>query len=219
MKVLVVEDEIESARLTVEIIEDSGFEATWCELVVDAVAKIKLERFDIVLLDLNLPDFHGFEAIRSIRESGNTPVIVISAYSDMATKLQAFHFGANDYLTKPYNAKELIARMWSLARLKSGLPIEKEPKKAIEYDEKKQQFFFNNGALLLTSLEHDVLFLLYKSKNSVVPRASFEEIVYLPTGGRGLDYHIKNLRKKLGDDGIKQRYIKSVYASGYILSI
>ena len=113
-RIILLEDDDKAAVYTKDFLEDCGFEVDTFTLSTDALANMKFNKYDVLLLDLSLPDFDGFEVLKAIKNSIRISTIVISAHSDIKTKLHAFKLGALDYIVKPYDLEELEARIWAL---------------------------------------------------------------------------------------------------------
>ncbi len=112
-KILLVEDDDNSALLISNFLEEFDFIVDIVNTVTDAISNINFNKYSIILLDINLPDFNGFEVLKFVNKNKkNIPILVLSAYSDKNTKLQAFKLGASDYMVKPIDPEELEARIW-----------------------------------------------------------------------------------------------------------
>ena len=212
--IILVEDDDIAAYHTKEFLVDCGFNVDLFELVTDAIANLKFKHYDILLLDLNLPDFDGFEMLRVIKKELSIPTIVISAYSDIDNKLKAFELGALDYIVKPYNLRELEARIW--AAFAKGTIINKA-KKDFEVEEKI--ILFKNKELILTQTEYEILKLLIDNANKIVSRKELAQNLSKISTLRSLDYHIKNIRIKINDDAAHPKYLQTQYGVGYILRV
>ncbi len=214
-RIIIVEDDSEAGFYTKDFLEDCGFEVELFALSTDALASMKIKKYDMLLLDLNLPDFNGFEVLTNIKSSIAIPTIVISAYSNIKTKLQAFKLGALDYITKPYNLQELEARIW--ASMSKGVPnpesLDKETFRILNQD-----IFFKGEKLRLTQIESEILKALILNNNNTLSREVLASSLSKISAERSLDYHIKNIRKKIHDDGSNPQYLKTEYGIGYILS-
>lgn len=211
--IILIEDDDEAAFYTKEFLEDCGFEVDVFALSTDAIANMKFKKYDILLLDLNLPDLNGFEVLKTIKNSIAIPTIVISAYSDIKTKLHAFRLGALDYIVKPYDLEELEARIWASFG-KSNVVEESN----YIFEIKKQNIIFEDKKLNLTQIESDILKILIKNKNHTTSREDLASSLSELSSQRSLDYHIKNIRKKIKDDSSNPNYLKTEYGVGYSLN-
>lgn len=153
--ILLVEDDDSAALLVKHFLEECDFRVDISNSVTMAISNIKFEKYSIILLDINLPDFDGFEILKFLNKNKiNIPVIVISAYSNKDLKLQAFKLGANDYMVKPIDPEELEARIW--VQLKNSTCItESIDKKLFELQD--NSILFDNKNLKLTKIEFDIL--------------------------------------------------------------
>ncbi len=214
-KILLVEDDELSSELIYEYLSDCGFAVESVSTATDGVAKVKNESFDLLLLDINLPDFNGFEVLKSIKNQVTLPVIVTSAYNDTERKLLAFKYGASDYMTKPLDLEELEARIWLQLGKNSEIKIESEKK---VFEIKNKHIYFQHKQLDLTTIEFELLSLLIQNKNNVMRREELVHALSSISSHRSLDNHIKNIRKKIGDNGTKAQYLKTEYGVGYKLT-
>ncbi len=213
-KIALVEDDEDALYYTQSFLEECGFKIDAFTLATDAIASIKFNKYDILLLDLNLPDFDGFEVLKSIKSSVAIPTIVISAYSDIKIKLQAFRLGALDYITKPYNLEELEARIWASLGKSSQL---QHTKHTFVIDE--HSVIFQDKKLNLTQIESQILKILIENKNNIIPREKLASSLSKVSSARSLDYHIKNIRAKIQDNGSNPKYLYTEYGVGYILKV
>lgn len=215
-KILLIEDDDSSALLIKEFLEEYDFKIDVSNTVTTAISNIKFEKYSLILLDINLPDFNGFEVLKYLNKNKiNLPVIVISAYSDKNSKLQAFKLGANDYMVKPIDPEELEARIWVQLKNVSTF-VEKGEKNIFRLE--NNQIIFEDKPLKLTKTEFEILKYLMGNRNSVVKRESLLSCLSsIIQTDRSLDYHIKNIRIKIGDNGVNPKYLITEYAVGYKL--
>ena len=212
-KILLVEDDETASELIYYFLEDCGFEVKPVFTASDSVSYLRNEHFDIVLLDINLPDFSGFEVLKSLRGHTSVPVIVTSAYGDTVSKLTAFKFGATDYMVKPVDMEELEARIW--VHLQRHCKIETPERKRL-FEVTGDTVLFRGRSLELTAIERTIFKMLWERKNQVVSREKLLEHADLQSN-RALDNHIKNIRKKLVKADGSAEMIKTVYGVGYSL--
>ena len=217
-KLLYVEDDLMTAEIIVDFLQECNFEVEFCDTITVALSLLKQKKFHLLLLDLTLPDFSGLELIKKVRQSQNIPMIVLSAHSDSKTKVAAFRYGANDYMVKPISLEELEARIWALLGRFTQIQTKNEIQQEICYI-KDNTLFFRNEALDLTQIEFDILSLLLQNKNKVLSRELLSTSLSSISSPRSLDYHIKNIRKKLKDDASNPRYLKTQYGIGYKLVV
>ncbi len=213
-RILLVEDDEMASEVIYTFLQEYGFEVTPVFTATDSIALINHEEFDIVLLDINLPDYSGFEVLKNLRTQLLIPIIVTSAYNDTKSKLTAFKYGANDYMVKPLDLEELEARIWVQLSHTSKI---KTPMEKKLFEVKDKTIYFEGKPLSLTSIEFDILSMLIKHKNEVIKREELVNTLSSLSSERSLDNHIKNIRKKIGDNGRKALYLKTEYGIGYKL--
>jgi len=213
--ILLIEDDYETALLLKEYLNDVDFNVDIFDTVTSAISNINFKKYSIILLDINMPDFNGFEVLKFLGKNKiNIPVIVISAYSDKNIKLQAFKLGTNDYIIKPIDPEELEARIWVQIRNNSSFFV--ETNKTFQITD--NSIYFDGELLNLTKTEFDILSLLIKNKNSVVNRDYLIDFLSsVSINNRSLDYHIKNIRKKINDNATNPKYLITEYGVGYKL--
>jgi len=213
-KILLVEDDELASEVIYEYLKSCSFEVTPVFTATDSVSYLKRGGFDLVLLDINLPDFDGYEVLKSIKNHISLPIIVTSAYNDTKSKLLAFKYGASDYVVKPIDLEELEARIWVHLGKNSHILMEEKQE---TFELKNGMIYFQEKVLDLTTIEFEIFSLLLEHKNHVVTRENLLESLSSISSNRSLDNHIKNIRKKIGDHGNKARYLKTQYGVGYSL--
>ncbi|MDC0933774.1 response regulator transcription factor [Arcobacteraceae bacterium] len=217
-KILIVEDDEIASYLMSDFLINCSFDVDCVYTVTDGISHLKNQKYDLLLLDLNLPDFTGFELISSIKNKVAIPIIVTSAYNDTDTKVKSFKFGAHDYLTKPIDFLELEARIWSLLSRNDNIQLQEEHSVEV-FTIEQRQIQFQNKYLDLTNLEFEILSLLIENKNKVISRETLTDSLSSISSNRSLDNHIKNIRKKIEQDTSNPQYLKTVYGMGYKLVI
>ena len=216
VKILLVEDDELASEVIYRYLVESGFIVEPIFTATDCISHIKNKNYDLLILDINLPDFTGYEVLKSIKNHISIPTIITSAYNDTKSKLLAFKYGASDYMVKPLDLEELEARIW--LQLGKVSQISEKYEKDI-FEIKESTIFFKQNLLNLTSIEFSILSALIKNKNKVLTREELYESLSSLSSKRSLDNHIKNIRKKIGDDGNKAVYLKTEYGVGYILRV
>lgn len=213
-KLALIEDDLDAAIFMKEYLTTCGFKVDVYSTVTDATINIKLKNYDLILLDLNLPDFSGFELLKYLRKNNiSIPVITISAYSQLEKKLESFKLGAIDYIVKPVDMEELEARIW--VHLSQNSKI--EPIKSIEVFKIVDNIvYFKNNPLKLTTTEKKIISILLSNKNILIKREDLAKSLSSKSNQRTLDFHINNIRKKIDD---KQEYIITEYGVGYKLIV
>ena len=215
--ILLIEDDENSAILIKEFLEEYDFKVNIANTVTTAISNIKFEKYSLILLDINLPDFNGFEVLKFLNLNKiNIPVIVISAYSDKNSKLQAFKLGANDYMVKPLDPEELEARIWVQLKNNSNFFSKNINETLFQIEDKV--ILFDEKPLKLTKTEFEILTFLINNKNQTIRREKLLDFLSsIIQSERSLDYHIKNIRIKLGDNGTNPKYLQTEYGIGYRL--
>jgi len=214
-KILLVEDDELASEVISTYLIDCGFKIDYVFTATDGVAYIKHEGYDLLILDINLPDFNGYEVLKNIRKHTSLPVIVTSAYSDTKSKVMAFKYGASDYMVKPLDLEELEARIW--VQLSKNSEIKTQNEKAT-FEIVDSKILFKQSMLDLTTIEHEIMSILIQNKNQTIKRDDLVDALSSISSHRSLDNHIKNIRKKIGDNGNKSTYLKTEYGVGYRLN-
>jgi DNA-binding response OmpR family regulator len=213
INLLIIEDDELAASLMSDFLTECDFSVEVVHTVTDGLSYIKNRPYDVLLLDLNLPDFSGFDMLKEIKNHHSLPIIVISAYSETSTKVKAFNFGASDYIVKPVDFKELEARIWSLLGRHSQISINN---KCEIFRIDNDNIYFKEEILKLTNTEFELLKILIQNRNKVIKREILSESLSSISSNRSLDYHIKNLRVKL-KEGNNPTYLQTEYGIGYKL--
>lgn len=228
-KILVIDDDAELCELVSEYLESEGFEID-TEGSGDHGADRALESdYDLIILDVMLPGINGFEALRRIRSQSNVPVLMLTARGDDVDRIVGLEIGADDYLPKPFNPRELVARIHAILRRSSAHANadaaalnEKVAIGDIQLDKGSRTVTRDNNPIHLTAMEFDVLEVLLRNAGRVVERENLVEKVldrkYSPYD-RSIDVHISNLRKKLGHEVDGMERIKSVRQIGYLYAL
>jgi two-component system KDP operon response regulator KdpE len=221
-RVLVVDDEPQIRRALRVVLRANGYnvtEAASGEAALDAAAS---EPFDVMILDLVLPDVEGIEVCRRLREWSRLPVIVLSAHGDEEVKVRALDEGADDYVTKPFSAPELLARMRSAVRRAApdtpDDPVLYAADGAVELDFARRRILRHGDAVHLTPTEYDLLRFMARQAGRVITHGHLLRSVlgegYADANGT-LRVHVASLRKKLEDDPSMPRIILTEPGIGY----
>lgn len=214
IKVLMIEDDAEFATLLANFLRQYGIEVTSYE---DPFLGLSagIEKYDLVILDLTLPGMDGIEVCKEIVAKYDIPIIISSARSDISDKLIGLQIGADDYLPKPYDPKEMYARIISLLRRYKKINNIIEPVYSLRLDETREQIVFNDNPLDLTPAEYEVLKLLIQNRGATVSKEQilYSSEVFSYGGDASLAVIINRIRNKL-DSTIT---IKTVRGVGYRL--
>ncbi len=216
-KILMIEDDLELAEILTEYLEQFGFKIVTEDDPFKAVSILKLEPFDLVILDLTLPGMDGLEVCESIRERQDIPIIISSARSDVTDKITALELGADDYLPKPYDPRELEARIHSiLRRYEMKVRQKQELKSDYKCDKNARQISYKGRALDLTNAEYGILAHMISKQGSVVSREDLihnVQAINEDSSNKSIDVMVGRIRNKLGDKSL----IESIRGVGYKL--
>ncbi|MEL6059460.1 response regulator transcription factor CtrA [Methylobacterium sp. DCY52] len=221
MRVLLIEDEASVAQSIELMLKSESLNTYTTDLGEEGIDLAKLYDYDIVLLDLNLPDMSGYEVLRSLRVAKvKTPVLVLSGMSSIEDKVKGLGFGADDYLTKPFHKDELIARIHAIVRRSQGhaQSIITTGDLVLDLDEKMASV--GGKRVPLTTKEYQMLELLALRKGTTLTKEMFLNHLY---GGMDepdlkiIDVFICKLRKKLANASQGKNYIETVWGRGYVL--
>jgi DNA-binding response OmpR family regulator len=218
--ILVVDDEPKIVQLARDYLENNGFKVLSSGNGQQALAITRQERPDLIVLDLMLPGMDGLDVCRAIRREFDVPIIMLTARAEEADQLIGLELGADDYITKPFSPRALVARVRALLRRAQGELLQDEVLRAgdLELDIKRQQVTLSGNPVHLTRSEFILLETLAKHPGQPISREQLLErlhgVVY---GGvdRSVDSHIKNLRRKIEPDPAEPIYILTVYGFGY----
>jgi DNA-binding response OmpR family regulator len=221
-KILVVDDEAKIVKLIRSYLEQAGYAVVEAGDGQTALIQARREKPDLVVLDLGLPSIDGIEVARILRREGNTPIIMLTARIEDTDKIVGLELGADDYVTKPFNPRELVARVRAVLRRTTGVPPAVEVLQAgpLVVDLSGHQATLDGRELDLTPTEFDLLAVLLQNPGRVFTRLELLDRVQgdaYEGYERTVDAHIKNLRAKLGDDPRQPRFIQTVFGVGYKL--
>jgi len=223
-RVLIVEDEKSIVTLIQYNLQQAGYETSVAYDGKEALHRIEKNHFDFIVLDLMLPEIDGLEVCRRIREQKNdVPILILTAKSDELNKVIGLQTGADDYLTKPFSPKELIARIEAILRRTNRQVREEKDKQSITIGEltlypANFQAYLNDTLLDLTRKEFEVLVYLSENKGQIVSR---EELLHKVWGydyagdTRTVDMQVSRLRDKIEQNSKEPKYIKTVWGFGY----
>ncbi len=222
-KILVVDDEPDIVRLVRAYLERAGFAVVTAGEGGEALAVFRHERPNLVVLDLNLPGMDGLDVCRGMRRDSDVPIIMLTARLEETDRLIGLELGADDYVVKPFSPREIVARVRAVLRRAEGTPVRPAVMSAsgVTLDLTRRTASVDGRPLDLTTMEFDLLALLVEHPGQVFTRL---QLLDRAQGNayegyeRTIDAHIKNLRKKLGDDPQNPRYIETVRSVGYRFS-
>ncbi len=214
-RVLLIEDDAEMQRLIGDYLRNYGFDVTPFDTPSAALDAVSKAPFDIVVLDLMLPEMDGFDVAKRLKASSGLPIIISSARGDIGNKIHGYELGVDDYLAKPYEPRELVLRIEAVLRRSASDAAETIGDFTL--DEERRTVMQEGYPVEFTPVEFEIFRFLVKQRGANVSR---EQIVHATslepeTKGRTVDMHISNIRLKIGDDAREPRYIKSVWGIGY----
>ena len=223
MRVLVVDDEkliVKGIRFS---LEQDGMEVDCAYDGEEALEKIKSNSFDIVLLDLMLPKLSGLEVCQQVREFSKVPIIMITAKGEDMDKIMGLEYGADDYITKPFNILEVKARIKAINRRLTTDTVQTKEDSVIEISDMRletedRRLYIAGKEINLTSKEFDVLELLARNPNKVYSREKLLELVWgsdYPGDERTVDVHIRRLREKIEPNPSEPKYVHTKWGVGY----
>ncbi len=221
MRVLLIEDDAATSKSIELMLSSEGFNVYATDLGEEGLDLGKLYDYDIILLDLNLPDMHGYDVLKKLRVAKiSTPILILSGQNEIDSKVKGLGFGADDYLTKPFHREELVARINAIVRRSKGhsQSIIKTGKLAVNLDTKTVEV--DGARVHLTGKEYAMLELLSLRKSTTLTKEMFLNHLY---GGMDepelkiIDVFICKLRKKLSMACEGDNYIETVWGRGYVL--
>jgi DNA-binding response OmpR family regulator len=218
--ILVVDDKANVRTLVREYLTEEGFRVITAENGQTALYTARQEKPDLILLDIMMPEMDGFEFIRSYRKESSTPIILLTAKLEESDKVVGLELGADDYVTKPFGMRELVARIHTVLRRAGQIPHPSSRMQSggITLDRETHTVTVDEQPVHLTPSEFDLLALLMNAPGRVFTRldlledlqgTSFEGVA------RTIDVHIRNLRTKVETDPAQPRHIETVFGIGY----
>ena len=214
-KILVVDDELDIALLIKDVLEDEGFSTTAIDSSKKALELVQKEKFDLILLDVMMPEMSGTTLCTKIREITASPIIFVTAKTSTLDKLLGFEVGADDYITKPFIIEELVARVKAHIRRNNRVEVSNIIKIGeIEINLDSYEVYKNNSLIDLSTREFELLAYLMKNAGIVLSKEKIFNSVWGENYGEigTVAVHIKSLRNKLDPD---EKYIKTIWGLGY----
>ncbi|MGI9102066.1 MAG: response regulator [Terriglobales bacterium] len=223
-RVLIVDDDVELCELVTEYLTPEAFEVEVVHNGVDGLKRALSGEHAIVILDVMLPGMNGLEVLRRLRAESRVPVLILTARGDDVDRIVGLEIGADDYLPKPFNPRELVARTRAILRRTlqpAAPPLEKIAVGDVELDPAARVVRRGGEAVELTSVEFGMLEALMRAAGQVVTRESLAQSVlgrrFMPYD-RSIDMHVSKLRKKLGDPSEDSERIKTIRGVGYVFT-
>ncbi len=219
-KVLIIDDDVKLNELLTKFLGDFGFDIISATLPSKGLALLQKKNPDIIILDIMLPEMDGFEVCRTVRKSSNIPIIMLTARGELTDKVVGLELGADDYLPKPFEPRELVARIHSILRRADTKPVEEIFNYgSLQVNGPKHNATLDEIALDLTTNEFAALKLLVSNPGIVLDR---DRILQTLRGidcdafNRSVDITMSRLRQKLGDNPKDPKYIKTIWGTGYM---
>ncbi|MDR2080843.1 MAG: response regulator transcription factor [Campylobacteraceae bacterium] len=221
ISIIMIEDDEDLAALLADFLRKYDLEVTTFPDPFIGISAININKYDLLILDLSLPGLDGLEICKEVREKSDIPIIISSARSDVEDKIKGLDLGADDYLPKPYEPKELYARIMSVIRRYRKSDKEIEQKSSFILNEEARNISFKGAPLKLTQAEYEVLSVLIERIGCVVSRRDLIRLA--PSLGdegesRSLDVLISRIRAKLNDNSKNPEFLHSVRGIGYRLN-
>ena len=220
--ILLVEDNKTVQKILHEALVKEGYEVYAALDAAQAIFRFERNKFDLVVLDLMLPDINGIEVIKAIRKESNIPIFVISAKDSDVEKAEALNIGADDYLSKPFSMVEFIARVYAALRRYSISQVDNKQIKTVgELEFHLYNFvFYNHGIeMSLTKKEAQILELFFKNPNKVITKKQLFESVWKEPyfdDENVINVHMKRIRNKIEKDSTKPTVIHTIWGIGYM---
>ena len=221
--VLVVEDEPKIGQVVRDYLEHAGFKTVAARDGKSALQAASRDRPDLVILDLRLPDMDGLDVTRLLRKDSAVPIIMLTARDEESDKLIGLELGADDYVTKPFSPKELVARVRTVLRRWDLAKAGGETRRVgdLTVDMARMSVTAGTRAVELTATEFQLLAAMARSPGRVFTRAQLLDAIHgvaFEAYERAVDAHIKNIRRKVEKDPRRPRYVLTVYGVGYKLA-
>ncbi len=211
IQILMIEDDQEITNLLTLFLQKYNMHISGVDTPSLALSTLKIDHFDLIILDLSLPEMDGLELCKKIRKTYNTPIIISTARGDLTDKVMGLEIGADDYLPKPYEPRELVARIQSVLRRYQSTKTQESDFFTIVED--KMQIKKEGKILELTLAEYEILRLFILKKSVVISRdfiANNVDALGWDSGDRSIDVIISRIRQKIGSD-----FIKTIRGVGY----
>lgn len=223
-RLLIIDDDTRLSEMLAEFLAPEGIELTAIASGIQGLRSAQRENYDLIILDVMLPGLSGFDVLKQLRENGTqTPVLMLTARGDDVDRIVGLDLGADDYLGKPFNPRELLARVKAILR-RTGETEGDEPAELavgdLKVDLHRREAMLGETPLKLTNAEFVILVTLMRHPGDVVSREALTRTALgrqLLPDDRSLDTHISNLRRKLGGDSDDGILIRSIRGSGYLL--
>ena len=222
-RILIIDDDTRLGAMVSDYLGESGFRATVRETAADGLALLRAEPFDAVILDVMLPDLDGFELLRRVRADSDVPILMLTARGEATDRVVGLELGADDYLPKPFSARELAARLRAILRRRKAAagPAAVLRFGRLELDRGARTVRVDGEERPLTSYQFDLLVALAEHAGRVLSRETLLDLVRgesLEAFDRSIDVHVSRIRSAIEDDPKKPRRIITVRGAGYVFA-
>lgn len=226
-RVLIVEDDIEIARMLGETLTDNGMIVETAESGDQMNAALRRQKFDLIVLDVMLPDENGLDICRRLRTGTNVPILMLTALGEEIDRIFGLEIGADDYVTKPFSARELTARIRALLRRTAYAPDERDRSKVLRFNGwrldpiRRQLHDPSNARVAMTTHEFDLLLAFCRNAGRVLSREELLSVTHAGLAGpieRSVDVHVSRIRQKIEKDARDPVLLRTVRLGGYIFT-
>ena len=221
-RILIVDDEPKIVRLVADYLEAAGFSVLTARSGDEALMRVRTDAPDLVVLDLGLPALDGLDVARAIRRSGDLPIIMLTARDDETDRVIGLELGADDYVTKPFSPRELVARVRAVLRRREGMHARETLRAGeLELDLPRMRVTRGGRPIELTATEFSMLAAMAREPGRVFTRSQLLDAIHgvaFESYERAIDAHVKNIRRKLEPDPRAPRHLLTVYGVGYRLA-
>lgn len=221
--ILIVDDDVELCDLFAQVLAEEGFAVETCLNGQGALSRIASRHFSLVILDYMLPGMNGLEVLKRVRAESSIPVLMLTARGSNIDRILGLELGADDYVSKPFDPREVVARIRAIIRRTGGLQVKADLKRFVDLSVNILSRTVQKGNVIvdLTAAEFDLLLALMEAPGRVVARKDLSAALGrdLVPFDRSIDMHVSNLRRKLGPgvDGLER--VKTVRSFGYLLCV
>jgi len=219
-KILIIDDDVQLTELLIEFLASHKYKVVAKHTPEEGLEYLEKKETNVIILDIMLPGMDGFQVLRKIRENLATPVIMLTARGEVTDRIVGLELGADDYLPKPFEPRELLARIQSILRRahSSAAIIENVHFKGLSIDKNKQQVLLDKKPISLSTTEYEALILFIENSSETLDREFLVEYVRgisWQSSDRSVDVLVSRLRGKLGETPNKTRFIKTIHGVGY----
>ena len=218
--ILMIDDDVKLTSLVEEFLSEEKYNIIIMHNPKEGLDYLNNNKVELIILDIMLPEMDGFQALRKIRETLSIPVIMLTARGEVTDRIVGLELGADDYLSKPFEPRELLARIQSILRRthSNAAIVEKVNFKGMSIDKIKEEVYLNKKSIPLSTTEYEALILFIENAGETLDREFLVENlrgISWQSYDRSIDVLVSRLRGKLGETPTKTRYIKTIHGIGY----